>query len=122
VVLVDTSVWIDFLQGKQPAQPLTQLLLKSEVLCHPWILGELIMGSLPSRRAQILAEIEILPRLPEFSLDAIRDFVEKESLFNKGLSYVDGQLLYSSLLHNCLLWTHDKALCRAAERFGIGMG
>ncbi len=36
MVLVDTSVWIDFFKGKSDAQNLSQLIESDEVVLHPF--------------------------------------------------------------------------------------
>jgi Arc/MetJ family transcription regulator len=42
VILVDTSVWVDHLRHGDSA--LVSLLSRDEVLCHPWVIGELALG------------------------------------------------------------------------------
>jgi predicted nucleic acid-binding protein len=64
VILVDTSIWIDFLRGTVSTAPLSSLLADGEVLVHPWIIGELSLGRLGPRRPAILADLERLPAAP----------------------------------------------------------
>jgi predicted nucleic acid-binding protein len=40
VILVDTSVWIDFFRGTERAADLAEHLETNLVLLHPWVLGE----------------------------------------------------------------------------------
>ena len=52
IVLVDTSVWIRFLAGREPfASALDALLDREEVLAHELVFGELLIGARRSRSA-----------------------------------------------------------------------
>ena len=122
MVLIDTSVWIDFFHGEQSAESLPELLLEKRVRCHPWVLGELMLGSLGAERKKTLEDIGTLPQLQEYEIHDLKKFVEEERLYGKGISLVDLQLLYAALSNNCLLWTHDRQLYDTAKRFGIATG
>ena len=58
MVLVDTSVWISHL--READANLQSLLLAEEVVCHPFVTGELACGNLGNRE-EIL---ELLQRRP----------------------------------------------------------
>lgn len=52
MVLVDTSVWIRFLTGREPyATELDSLLERDEVAGHELVFGELLIGDKGGRRA-----------------------------------------------------------------------
>src|SRR5258706_8287917 len=53
VILLDTSVWIGFFDDSAHAAAVTRALEAGEVLTHSWILGELALGELRKRRAQV---------------------------------------------------------------------
>jgi predicted nucleic acid-binding protein len=57
---VDTSVWIDHL--RKVDKHLVQLLEKDQVLCHPFVIGELDCGNLENR-SEILSALKerVLP-------------------------------------------------------------
>ena len=59
MILVDTSVWIDHLRNGK--QRLRILLEKGQVLCHPFVIGELACGNLKNR-VEILAHLKFLPQ------------------------------------------------------------
>ena len=118
MVLVDTSVWVDFFHGKESARPLSDLMRNKEVLGHRWVLGEFMVGQLGPRRREILTDMRLLPDLPVYSIEDLSDFLEKEVLYGQGLSLVDLQLLYASILADCPLWTHDRSLSAAARHYG----
>jgi predicted nucleic acid-binding protein len=46
VILVDSSVWVEFFKGTARSRALADLLEADEVLLHPWVLGELVLGGL----------------------------------------------------------------------------
>jgi predicted nucleic acid-binding protein len=48
VILVDTSVWIDHFRAGDDL--LAGLLQDGQVLGHPWVTGEIALGSLAQRR------------------------------------------------------------------------
>jgi len=116
---VDTSVWVDFLRGLKGSKDLSRLLVDQQVICHPWIIIELALGHLGPARRRLLNDIEQLPKLQECPSEEILNFIEKEALYGKGLSFVDIQLLYAAMVEDHFLWTHDKHLHRAASQYAI---
>jgi len=117
VILVDTSIWIDHL--REGSRALTNLLNDGEVLCHPFIIGELSCGNLRQRR-EIIALLHALPPLDRASDDEVLFFIEKHRLFGKGLGLIDIHLLASCSMSSCQLWTKDKRLMKIAENLRIG--
>lgn len=61
MILVDTSVWIDHLRGQD--KDLTRLLNLGRILTHPFVSGELALGSLANRGA-VLSALNGLPQAP----------------------------------------------------------
>ena len=47
MILVDTSVWIDHINASDPV--LVSLLAEERVLAHPYVIGEISLGSLRDR-------------------------------------------------------------------------
>ena len=118
MILVDTSVWIDHFRGRAGAE-LALLLEAGDVLVHPWVVGELALGALGPRRAAILSDIGLLPAAPVLTeADTLR-LVAAHRLWGAGIGWVDAQLLGAALLAGAGLWTHDRALARAAARLGV---
>lgn len=118
MILVDTSVWIDFFRTQQEAASLEGLLETNEVILHPWVLGELALGNLGSRRAQIQSDLRLLPTLEISAFEELVHFIERERLHGSGLGWVDVELLYAALTHEKRLWTGDRALLKAARSYG----
>jgi predicted nucleic acid-binding protein len=117
MLLVDTSVWVDHL--RRGDADLARRLEEGEVLMHRLVVEELACGAL-TRRGEILALLETLPRAPEAEHGEFLHFVERRGLAGTGLGAVDAHLLASAKLARARLWTRDAALARAAARLGIG--
>jgi len=112
-ILVDTSVWIDFLRTGNPE--LEGLLNKNRVVTHPMIIGELACGNLKKRKS-LLKLWNSLNQLSQASHEEVLYFIERKSLMGRGVGYVDVHLLASvALAANVSLWTHDKRLAQLAS-------
>lgn len=117
-VVVDTSVWVDHLRTGNPR--LTVLLERSQVLAHPWVLGELALGGV-TRNPQVATLLEVLPRAPLVSESELAGFIRSRSLHGREIGYVDAQLLASTVLGpDAVLWSTDKGLHAAAIELGVG--
>ena len=116
MVLVDTSIWVShFRTGDHHLQ---ELLVDEQVLCHPFILGELTCGGLKNRK-EIIALLKALPGAITSETDEILEFIEYQKLIGVGIGLVDVHLLASALLTKALLWTSDRSLRAAATRLNI---
>ena len=116
MILVDTSVWIDHLRRGDPR--LSALLNTQKVLTHPFVAGELALGSL-RQRAIVLGALRDLPQAATANADEVLAFIESRALAGQGIGYVDVHLLASvALTPGILLWTRDKHLRAVAERLG----
>jgi len=113
MVIVDTSMWVVHLKKDHPH--LKELLSKTQVMCHDFIIGELACGNLKNRR-EILDLLEALPRAPLLSQKEVLYFVEHHSLMGRGVDFVDAHLLASSQLSDVPLWTLDNSLQRVASK------
>jgi predicted nucleic acid-binding protein len=118
MMLVDTSVWVDHL--RKGDRGLAALLTASNVVMHPFVIGELACGNL-RKRDQILALLRDLPRVAVATDDEVLFFIERHTLMGRGLGYIDVHLLASVALHGIArLWTRDKRLRAAADSLGLG--
>ena len=117
MILVDTSVWIDHLRTGEPH--LVALLERSQVLMHPFVLGELACGNL-RRRAEVLRHLGALPRSPVATDDEVLRFIEVHRLMGKGIGWIDVHLLAAvALSPGTRLWTRDRRLDTVARTLGI---
>lgn len=116
MVLVDTSVWVNYLRQGQPE--LQKLLLDAKVASHPFIIGELACGNI-SNREEILSLLSSLPLLEEVEHDELLLFIEHNQLMGTGLGFVDVHLMASAVLSDIPIWTEDKRLKKACLSLGI---
>jgi len=116
MVLVDTSVWVMHL--RQGRIGLDGLLDQGEVMCHPYIMGELACGNL-NNRLEILSLLKTLQTALQAEHEEVMQFIENNSLMGKGLGYIDIHLLASAILSRAPLWTLDKKLKQVSLRLGI---
>ncbi|MGH7844399.1 MAG: type II toxin-antitoxin system VapC family toxin [Candidatus Binatia bacterium] len=111
MILVDTSVWIEHLQAGNDRQK--NLLFDQQVLCHPFVIGELACGML-RKREEILTMLKALPEAHLLEHEEVMSFLGARRLYGRGIGWVDAHLLASTLLTGCTIWTFDKPLRRAA--------
>lgn len=120
MILVDTSVWVDHLRAGDAA--LGALLNRSQVLMHPFVLGELACGNLRNRD-EVLRLLKDLPQAPVASDEEVLFFVERNALMGRGIGYVDAHLLAAVTLGGSMyVWTRDKRLRSVAEALELAYG
>jgi predicted nucleic acid-binding protein len=119
MTLVDTSVWIDHFRGAPASRGLAELLEAGEVVIHPFVRGEIALGHLGRRRAQVLRDLTLLPCVALVPDDDVLHMVEARRLAGSGIGWVDAHLLASALHAGGVLWTHDDRLSRVVSRLGI---
>ncbi len=117
MILADTSVWIDHLRYGDAE--LVRHLDAAQILIHPFIVGELALGSLRQREL-ILNSLQDLPKVQVADDKEILYFIDAETIFGLGLGYVDAHLLAATrLTPGTRLWTRDKRLAAAATRLRL---
>lgn len=116
MILVDTSVWIEHLRAGNDR--LRGLLLDEQVLCHPFVIGELACGTL-QKRSEILSMLKALPEARLLGHQEVLSFLDTRRLYARGIGWVDAHLLGSALLTGCMLWTFDKPLRKTAAALDI---
>jgi predicted nucleic acid-binding protein len=115
VVLVDTSVWIRFLAGREPyARALDELLASDLVLSHDLVQGELLIGARGRARAELLEAYAEIHRACTVPHAEVVEFVEARRLHGRGIGWIDAHLLASTVVERCTLWTADASLADLA--------
>ena len=119
MILVDTSVWVNHLRAG--AERLSDLLNSSQVLAHPFVIGELACGNL-HKRTDVLRLLNDLPQAPVASQEEALHFIECNKLMGQGIGFIDAHLLASTALADtALLWTGDKRLQKIATRLKLAL-
>jgi predicted nucleic acid-binding protein len=117
MILVDTSVWIDHLRSGDDG--LATLLNNSQVLMHPFVVGELACGNL-RQRADVLSLLKHLPQAAVASDKEVLFYIEQHGLMGRGIGYVDAHLMAAVAVDDrALLWTRDKRLQALAAEQGF---
>jgi len=116
MVLVDTSVWIQHL--RQGSAALARHLADGQVVCHPFVVGELACGHIKNC-AEILGLLSNLPSAEVARHEEVLQFIDTYRLMGKGLGYVDTHLLASAALTGVPIWTLDKQLRETAVRLDL---
>jgi predicted nucleic acid-binding protein len=120
VILVDSSVWIDHLRGSDAMR--SGLLDAGQVLSHPFVIGELALGSFRQREV-IVNAMRDLPQSVVASDDEALALIDRHGLHGLGIGYIDAHLLASTrLTPGATLWTRDKRSRSAATRLGVVAG
>ena len=116
MILVDTSIWIDHLRAGDAT--LSALLEQGDVVVHPWVTGELALGTLADRD-EILDLLGNQPQAVVADDDEILHLIGSQALHGSGIGYVDAQLLAATLLTpGTRLWTRDQRLAQVSTRLG----
>ena len=107
MVLVDTSIWIRFLAGKQPySRQLDRLLERDEVCGHELVFGELLIGD-RGGRSELLSAYSQMHQAAIIPHDEVVAFVRARRLHGRGVGWIDIHLLASAVVGNLELWTAD---------------
>lgn len=113
IVLADSSIWVAHF--KVPNPHLERLLTEGQILCHPYIVGEVACGTPPKRR-HFIELLRSLESLPIATHDEVLATLEAHKFYGQGCGYVDLCLVASALIsERALIWTLDKALKKVAS-------
>jgi len=116
MILADTSIWIDHLRASD-AQ-LSEWLAQNKVIMHPFIMGEILLGSI-SNRADIETALREMPQATKASDAEVMLFIRSAKVFGRGIGWVDTHLLVSAKLTGAQLLTRDKRLAKIAKELGL---
>ena len=116
MILLDSSVWIDHLRKAEPA--VVSLLNDHEVLCHPFVIGEIACGSLAQRQL-VVKTLSALPKVTIAEHEEVLSYIKSHQLFSLGLSFIDIHLLASCTLSATQIWTRDRRLNDAATSLSL---
>lgn len=97
---------------------LTALLIGGQVLQHPFVTGELAMGSLRDWQDTI-DDLNALPRLAVVGEDGFYRFIAQHRLAGSGVGFVDVHLMAAAFGAGARIWTRDVRLASNADALGM---
>lgn len=119
MVLVDTSVWVRALAGKQPYRSrLDDLLAQNTVLGHEFVYGELLIGDIGAR-TKVLINYALFRQAPTAGHADVVQLIRGRGLHGRGIGWIDAHLLASSMMSRAELYTTDGALQELAQELGV---
>lgn len=113
MIIVDTSVWIEFLRGHQPFQSDMLALIEERRIAVPdCVFGELLVGARDEReRSLLLAYRDNLPVAGgEGLLIRAGLYAGREKLRDRGVGLIDAAILVAAVESGCPVWTLDGKL------------
>lgn len=117
MILADTSVWVDHLHGSNPQ--MQDLLNRGKIATHPFVVGEIALGSLRNRR-QKLGAMDSLRKVKVAQMSEVRRMIEAHALYSKGIGLTDAHIIASCLITpGTQLWTRDASMNAMATAIGV---
>ena len=120
MILVDTSVWIDFFKQSDTVKTEMQALLREhKVITVEPVFSELLFGVRNNREKQLIVSYwQVLPRI-EFGENTMFEsamFSSAKDYQNLGIGLIDAILIKSTIEGNHQLWTLDSRINRNLDR------
>lgn len=114
MILADTSVWIEFLRGRNPYLPVLRHHLEAGNVCTTdFIFGELLQGARDAKEAGIIGRyFAALPRANQTAdlwFEAGRLSRELKA-YSRGVGLIDVALIVAARSTRTQIWTKDKKL------------
>jgi len=120
MVLVDTSVWIRFLAGREPfASGLDELLGRDEVVGHEMVFGELLIGDIGGGRRNLLEAYAQMHQASTVAHQEVVEFVRERRLFGRGVGWIDVNILASAVVGGFQVWTADPRFLALANELRV---
>ncbi len=114
MILVDTSIWIEFFKSNPVfVNEIESLLVSKNVITIEPIFAELLFGSRNDyERKIILSYWKVLPKIKfsEGSFIESADFANKRNYHNVGIGLIDSILSKAVIENKHLIWTLDKKI------------
>jgi predicted nucleic acid-binding protein len=111
MIILDTSVWIEFLKKREPYfSAIIPMLEKKEILAVECVFGELLQGVRNNDEQNII--IQYYQHLPKIETKEIiiesGIFSRKNKLLDKGVGLIDAIILLHGIRSQSKIWTLDK--------------
>jgi len=112
-ILIDTSVWIEFLKGnKAYFAPMIALMDQGEIYTLELIFAELVQGVKNRREMNLIEDfyrqLKIVDQ-PGLIFES-GEFSRNAGLLNRGIGLIDSVLIHATQKFQLELWTLDKKI------------
>jgi len=111
MILIDTSIWIEFFkQNPVYAAEIETLLKNKMVLTIEPIFSELIYGARNDKEnKRILSYWNLLPKITftTGSFLSAADYANRHNYLNMGMGLIDAVIIKAAVDNNCKIWTLD---------------
>ncbi len=119
MILIDTSVWIEFFKQKEPFKKNVQSLLEAQIIVaiEP-VFAEILYGVRNRKEKEIVQSYwQILPRISFGSSSMIETalFANDSLYLQSGIGLMDAIIMRSVTEGNHLLWTLDKRMLKGLD-------
>ncbi len=118
MVLADTSVWLD--HWRHGNQRFATLLTEGRVVVHPFVLGEIALGTV-TPRAEVLTYLAALDQTRVADHHEVLALIDRAPLWDRGIGWVDAHLIASALLDRLRIWTLDRRLALVARDLAVAL-
>lgn len=113
MIILDTSIWIEFLKGNPHYfKVIRQLLENQEVIVIECIFGELLQGAKNKRECEIIKHY--WENLPETKHEGLwieaGEYSSENNFMSKGIGLIDAVIIIAAQRSNAQIWTLDKKL------------
>jgi predicted nucleic acid-binding protein len=115
MVILDTSVWIEFLKTNTPYfKSVDELLDRNEVTGLSFIFGELLQGAKNQHERRMINDFwNAIPKIDETGLFIRAGFESgRHKWIDKGIGLIDSAILIASIETRSFIWTLDNKLTR----------
>lgn len=112
-VLIDTSVWIEFLKGNRDYfLPMIALMEDGEIYSLELIFAELLQGVKTTRELNLITDfyrqLKLLDQPGLIFESSV--FSRKAGLINRGIGLVDAVIIHAAEKFDLQIWTLDKKI------------
>lgn len=113
MIILDTSIWIEFLKGNpQYFSIIGRLLEDQKVIAVECIFGELLQGTKSKKEREIIkAYWKNLPKVENTGLwIEAGEYSSENNLISKGIGLIDAAIIIAANRSNAKIWSLDKKL------------
>ena len=113
MILVDTSIWIEFFKGRPLYyNTLSKLLENREIIAIECVFGELLQGARSFQEKTLIKRYwSLLPKIEEEGIWLMAgESSSYKKLHSKGIGIIDLALLSAARITQSKIWTLDKKL------------